>query len=103
MKILNITCTQCGTQIKVNSELNKCMCPNCGAEMSIRKTTETQKDTAFINGYKAELGRQKALYEINQQKQAEAIALQEEQKRNVLLSCEHILLVLNYRKIIGGA
>ena len=73
MKLIDLTCSKCGAQLKVNSDLKKCMCQFCGNEMLIDDEVLHHKiDNAFQAGYEAELGRQKALSDIAIQKQQQA-------------------------------
>lgn len=48
MKLIDITCSNCGAEMKVNSELNQCTCNYCGKQMLI--DDEIQKHE-FVNGY----------------------------------------------------
>lgn len=63
MKLIDLTCSKCGAQLKVNPELSKCMCQYCGNEMLIDQEIIHHKiDNAFDFGYQAEMGRQSAQY-----------------------------------------
>lgn len=48
MRLIDITCSNCGAEMKVNPELKKCSCNYCGRQMLV--DDEIQKHQ-FINGY----------------------------------------------------
>lgn len=83
MKLIDLTCSNCGALLQVNSELTKCICNYCGKEILIDQEVQHHKiDNAYEAGYLAEMGRQKALQDIiRQQKMAEQQRIAEQQRR----------------------
>ena len=70
MKIINLTCNNCGAQLKVNANLKKCMCPYCGNEALIDDEVVHHKiDDGFNFGYQAEMGRLKAQQDMAKKQQ----------------------------------
>lgn len=70
MKLIDLTCSKCGAQLKVNQDLKKCMCQYCGNEMLIdNKTVHHSLDNGFDFGYQAELGRIKAQQDMERQQE----------------------------------
>ena len=88
MKLIDMQCTKCGAVLQVNSELSKCMCQFCGNEMLIDQEVQKHElSNGFDFGYQQELGRQRAIKEMEEQKaKEEARKKQEEiiQKQNEL-------------------
>lgn len=77
MKLIDLQC-KCGATLKVNAELNRCMCQYCGNEMLIDHEVQ-QHNVNFQNGYnfgyEQEMGRQQAI------RDAQARAQWEQQQR----------------------
>ena len=72
MKLIDLTCSRCGAQLKVNKDLKKCICQYCGNEMLIDdETVHHNLDNGFDFGYQAELGRIKAQQDIKRQQEIE--------------------------------
>lgn len=70
MKLIDLTCTKCGAQLKVNADLKKCMCQYCRNEMLIDdETIHHNLDNGFDFGYQAELGRIQAQQDIERQQE----------------------------------
>lgn len=83
MKLIDLTCTKCGAQLKVNADLKKCMCQYCGNEMLIDdEVIHHQIDNGIQLGYEQELGRQKF------KEQLESIDTQIEQLKNNIKNTE---------------
>lgn len=98
MKLIDLTCSKCGAQLKVNADLKKCMCQYCGNEMLIDDEVIHHKiDNAYQAGYQAEVGRIKAQedykkYQNNIAQQQMQIA-QEQMTMNWIYS--HIIMAIN--------
>ncbi len=61
MKLIDLNCSKCGAQLKVNADLKKCMCQYCGNEMLIDdEVIHHQIDNGQDFGYQAQLGKQQA-------------------------------------------
>ena len=74
MKLIDLTCSRCGAVLKVNSELQKCICQYCGNEMLIdNEIVRHQLDNGYQFGYQAELGRQQALNDLKLQQQQQMV------------------------------
>ena len=43
MKLIDLTCSRCGAQLKVNKDLKKCMCQYCGNEMHFSQDKTAKK------------------------------------------------------------
>lgn len=74
MKLIDMQCTKCGATLQVNAELSKCMCQYCGNEMLIDNEVQkhdVQISNGFDFGYQQEIGRRKAIEDIERQKQLE--------------------------------
>lgn len=50
MKLIDLTCSKCGAQLKVNKDLKKCMCQYCGNEIHLSqdKTVEKKQSTGGV-------------------------------------------------------
>ena len=85
MKLIDLTCSKCGAQLKVNSTLKKCMCQYCGNEMLIDdEVIHHNLDNGFNFGYQAELGRIRA--------QQDAARKQEIDRQNRIIADRQRLL-----------
>ena len=74
MKLIDMQCTKCGATLQVNPELSKCMCQYCGNEMLIDNEVQkhdVQISNGFDFGYQQEIGRRKAIEDIERKKQLE--------------------------------
>lgn len=61
MKLINMTCPNCGSKLTVNKEDNECICESCGVSFLIDDNVQhVQYDNAEEAGYQFEKGRQKA-------------------------------------------
>lgn len=70
MKMIDLSCTKCGATLQINPELSKCICQYCGNEMLIDEEIQQSEITnGFDLGYQAELGRQKAMADIEKERQ----------------------------------
>lgn len=99
MKLIDLTCSKCGAQLKVNPELSKCMCQYCGNEMLIDDEVKHHKlDNGFDFGYQAEMGRLKAQAEYQKQQKeiAEAERQRIENDRKRLFNTPRAQYLLNY-------
>lgn len=47
MELIDLTCSKCGAQLKVNKDLKKCICQYCGNEIHLSqdKTVEKKQST----------------------------------------------------------
>lgn len=43
MELIDLTCSRCGAQLKVNKDLKKCMCQYCGNEIHLSKDKTVEK------------------------------------------------------------
>lgn len=43
MKLIDLTCSKCGAQLKVNKDLKKCMCQYCGNEIHLSQDKTVEK------------------------------------------------------------
>lgn len=43
MELIDLTCSRCGAQLKVNRDLKKCMCQYCGNEIHLSKDKKVEK------------------------------------------------------------
>ncbi len=69
MKLVDLTCNQCGAKLQVEMSKSKAFCPNCGNQLLVDdETKHIQYDNAEEAGYLFEKGRQRA--------QAEALKTQ---------------------------
>lgn len=69
MKLVDLTCSQCGARLQVDMNKSKAFCPNCGNQLLVDdETKHIQYDNAEEAGYLFEKGRQRA--------QAEALKTQ---------------------------
>ena len=78
MKLVDLTCTGCGANVKVDPSLQKVTCTMCGKEMLISRSG------AYGEGYDREMGRiqaQKDVEETWKREREEKIRLQEEEKK----------------------
>lgn len=50
MELIDLTCSRCGAQLKVNKDLKKCMCQYCGNEIHLSqdKTVEKKQSTGGV-------------------------------------------------------
>lgn len=50
MELIDLTCSRCGAQLKVNKDLKKCMCQYCGNEIHLAqdKTVEKKQSTGGV-------------------------------------------------------
>lgn len=61
MKILDMTCQQCGAKLQVDMEKNQAVCPHCGNQVFVDdEVKHIQYDNAEEAGYMFEKGRQRA-------------------------------------------
>ncbi len=63
MKLLNMTCPNCGSKLTLNKETGECKCESCGGVFMLDDESTTQHiryDNAEEAGYQFEKGRQKA-------------------------------------------
>lgn len=84
MKLVSLTCTNCGAKLEVNPELTKCMCQFCGNEMLIDREVQQHEHTitnGFDFGYQQEMGRQKALADLWKEQAQKQQKLLDDQKR----------------------
>lgn len=85
MKLIDLTCSKCGAQLKINSTLKKCMCQYCGNEMLIDdEVIHHNLENGFNFGYQAELGRIRA--------QQDAARKQEIDRQNRIIADRQRLL-----------
>ena len=64
MKLLNLTCPNCGSKLTVDKEACECHCDSCGGSFLLDDDAQHVKyDNAEEAGYEFEKGRQKAMRE----------------------------------------
>ena len=68
MKLLDLTCPKCGAELKVNEELDRCVCNYCGHEILIDKEEHKVKLTGgYEFGYGSTMGKLQAEYDFKQE------------------------------------
>ena len=64
MRLVNLTCPNCGSRLKVDKETGECVCDSCGGSFFLDDEAQhVQYDNAEEAGYQFEKGRQKAMSE----------------------------------------
>lgn len=72
MRLVDINCSKCNGQMKVNPDLKKCICIYCGNEMYIDdEIVHHRIENGFSFGYEQEMGRLKAQEDYRLQKEKE--------------------------------
>lgn len=67
MKLLDLSCPNCGSKLSLNKETNECTCNSCGGTFLLDDENQTQQfdaESAAEAGYQFEIGRQKAQSEV---------------------------------------
>jgi uncharacterized Zn finger protein (UPF0148 family) len=74
MKLVEMKCKNCGSNLKVNPEDEKVTCQFCGSTFNIDKEVQHHKlDDAEQTGYELEKGKIRAREEASQKKNEEQI------------------------------
>ena len=67
MKLLDLSCPNCGSKMSLNTETKECTCNSCGGTFLLDDETQKQQidsESAAEAGYQFEMGRQKAQSEV---------------------------------------
>lgn len=67
MKLLDLSCPNCGAKMSLNMETKECTCNSCGGTFLLDDETQKQQidsESAAEAGYQFEMGRQKAQSEV---------------------------------------
>ena len=68
VELRSYTCTSCGANLQVSSDLTECICQYCGSHIYIYNEYAEKAKYAFKTSYNSEIGRLKGLEDYNRHK-----------------------------------
>lgn len=95
MKLIDLKCSNCGAEMKVNSELERCTCNYCGKQMLI--DDEIQKHE-FVNGYRYGYDLEKGRLQAQEDFKDEQIRREAERKELERIEAERYAAMAAKRK-----
>ncbi len=98
MKLLSLTCPNCGANIEVNAELTKCTCNFCGKQFLIDDDYKRERKWNEQEGYDFEQGRIRAQNEEAERIRQEALRREAEAKQRQQEEAERLAQIWRNNK-----